>query len=640
MKQSVRLIQDALFADAFFYVVLVGQYIYYGLVATGFLDSQALIIFIVGFLFVLSLVGGKYYRLKPVARANVFILLVNFALSVYIAIFFNGPFVIPLFIFACLMVSLNTAGMILNMRALISRSFGVDFFLPTTWQRHRQRNLVKFGGILAIIGFLGIASVYSFWVPYSVRAADGMRSRSSYWGSPNFNISTHNCAVTPVDNLTIQVANTTMDANYLAPGYRNGTLAYVLNVSIRGASHNYFNYTAGARSYPNGTLFLGENLTQLNEVNVTFAYVTNSIVLDALNIGASMLILNFGADFSYSDEVFAQIQQNYMFQILEYWNISYYLNIGPNAGGGVFTNVYNYLDVVPKAYEAITWGQQWPHFLGISFDFEGGGPEVPGQHPGRPPLFPGSLLPTNSNIWESWYNVNEENATLLNDAWVAYEGFYAYAEFLGLKVYNVIGGEFRDGFDGDQDVSRLPILPPSSKPNLFFGMMSYQDNNFATGRYQLYKDCVQQINFFGDRGRTILTGWIADGTKYYTDDDIGFQRYVNDVLLAQAAGMTEVVHAPIYRLQAKWGDDHILALYEALNTEPKKNINFYAPVLDLDRSFVEDYVKNFNRPTLFALMMITIIGGIFLFGPYQWHLEIRAYVEYRKKTTSETRPVP
>ncbi len=168
--------------------------------------------------------------------------------------------------------------------------------------------------------------------------------------------------------------------------------------------------------------------------------------------------------------------------------------------------------------------------------------------------------------------------------------------------------------------------------------MSYQDNNIATGRYQLYKDCVQQINFYGNRGRTILTGWITSGTKYYTSDEAGFQNYLNDVLLAQAAGMTEVVHAPIYGLQAKWGDDHLLALHEALNTEPKKNFMFSAPVLTLDRSYLDDYVKNFNRPELCALMMITVLGGILLFGPPQWHLEIRAYAEYRKKRLSETRP--
>ncbi len=634
MKQSVRLIQDALFADAFFYAVLVGQYLYYGLVATGFLESQALILFVAGLLCVLSLVGGKFYRLKPVARANILLLLVNFALSTYIAIFFNGPFVIPLFIFACLMVALNLMGLILNAR-LMSRKSAGDFFQPTTWRQNRQQNLLKFGGIVAIIGFMGIASIFSFWVPYSVRAPDGMLTKSSYWGSPNFNLSTHNCLVTPVDNLTIQVANATMEAGYRAPGYRNGTLAYVLNVSIAGAPYNYCNYSAGARSYPNGTVFLGENLTQTDNVNVTFAYVTNTIVLEALNIGNSMLILSEGASFPYSYDIFAHIQKNYKFQIYEYWNLSFYFNVGPEMSD-VYPNVYNYQDVIPKAYLVLDWGHQWPHFLGVSFDLEGPGPEVPGQHPGRPPMFPGSLFPVDSDFASSWYGLNEQNATLIHDAWVAYEGFYAYAEYLGLQVYDVIGGEFRDGFDGDQDVSRLPILPATTKSNVWFGMMSYQDNNIATGRYQLYKDCVQQIKFFGDRGKTILTGWIADGTRYYTDDEEGFQRYVDDVLIAQAAGMIEVVHAPIYRLQAKWGDDHLLALHEALNTEPKKTFTFSAPVLTLDRSYVEDYVKNFNRPELVSLMMIAIIGGILLFGPPQWHLEVRAYAEFRKQKKRRT----
>ncbi len=627
------MIQDALIADAFFLAVLIGQYFYYGIFASGFLESQSLLMFFAGLLCLLSLVGGWCYRLKPVARGNLLLLLVNLALSFYIALFFNGPFVIPLFVYACLMVALNLTGLIFDARLVMSRKRAGDFFLPTTWRNNRQRNLVKFGIIVGIIGFMGIASSFSFWVPYSVQAPNGMQSKSSYWGSPSFNITIHNCTITPVDNLTIQIANATMDPSYRAPRYRNGTLAFVLNVSINSESKNYCNYSAGARSYPNGTVFLGENLTRTDNVNVTFAYVNNSIVLDALHIGDSMLTLTSGWDSSYSDDVFAHVQQNFMVQILEYWNLSYYLNIGPDVNA--FVNVYNYQDVIPKAYEAMTWGHRWPHFLGISFDFEGGGPEEPGQHPGRDPLFPGSLLPANSSFASSWYGVNEENETLIHDAWVAYEGFYAYAEYLGLKVYNVIGGEFRDWYDRDQDVSRLPILPPSTKPNLYFGMMSYQDNNWATGRYELYKDCVQQIQVFGDRGKTILTGWIANGTKYYTDDEIGFQRYVDDVLLAQAAGMTEVVHAPIYRLQGKWGDDHILALHEALNTQPKKTFTFSAPVLKLDRSYVEDYVKNFNKPGFFWTMMVVIIGGILLFGPPQWHQEIRAYVQYRRSRAKE-----
>ncbi len=67
--------------------------------------------------------------------------------------------------------------------------------------------------------------------------------------------------------------------------FATNTLAYVLNISSNSnLGYNYANYSAGAQSFPNGTVFLSQLLPDNNPVNVTFLYVTNSIVLYALDL--------------------------------------------------------------------------------------------------------------------------------------------------------------------------------------------------------------------------------------------------------------------------------------------------------------------------------------------------------------------
>jgi hypothetical protein len=136
--------------------------------------------------------------------------------------------------------------------------------------------------------------------------------------------------------------------------------------------------------------------------------------------------------------------------------------------------------------------------------------------------------------------------------------------------------------------------PFSTNPDVLYGMMCYQDNNFKTGRYSVYRDCVNQITQLGDQGKTILLGWLAVGTKYYTDDEIGLQRYINDCKIAQAAGMVEIFHAPIYRMQNKWGDEAILRLHQALNEEPLEAIMIELPLLQYNTNTLFDVVENLN----------------------------------------------
>jgi len=65
--------------------------------------------------------------------------------------------------------------------------------------------------------------------------------------------------------------------------------------------------------------------------------------------------------------------------------------------------------------------------------------------------------------------------------------------------------------------------------------MSYQDSD-KNANFTTYDNCREQIAYLGPQGESILLGWIADGDSYFTDDQVGFQRYVDQCLAAQAAG--------------------------------------------------------------------------------------------------------
>jgi hypothetical protein len=288
-----------------------------------------------------------------------------------------------------------------------------------------------------------------------------------------------------------------------------------------------------------------------------------------------------------------------------------------NVHNGIdFPHVFNYLITVPQCYVMIDW---FVHqraqglctgFMGISPDFEGGKYEKlwwTNYTSSATPLSPGSLFP-GIIPEDEWYYLNCQNQTLFAEATAAWDAVYTYASDLGFSTYIILGGgEMRDSIDGDVDTSILPTIPTTRNPNVRFGIMSYQDGqtDVQGGRFNQYRDCIDQIAIYGDRGRSILTGWIADGTRWYTDDALGLGRYIEDVLIAQAAGMTEIFHAPLYRLQAKWGDDAVLLLHQALNEWPKYEHKIVVPAWDYSADYM-DAVKNFNHEWQFFPMLALI----------------------------------
>jgi hypothetical protein len=140
----------------------------------------------------------------------------------------------------------------------------------------------------------------------------------------------------------------------------------------------------------------------------------------------------------------------------------------------------------------------------------------------------------------------------------------------------------------------------------------------------VYQGCTDQINLLGDQGKSILLGWIANGTRYYTDDEVGFQRYVEDCKIAQASGMEEIYHAPIYRMQLKWGNEAIIRLHQALNEDPKKEFTISVPSGMVNEGMLSDFIKNMNYLWL-AIPLITLIPArILLF-------ETGGYLKNRKE---------
>ncbi len=102
-------------------------------------------------------------------------------------------------------------------------------------------------------------------------------------------------------------------------------------------------------------------------------------VLEYLNISQSTLVMNFHGDFIYHENIFDRIETTYLLQLLEFWEIKFFLDI---YNGYDFPHVFNYQDSIPIGYTTLYWADgKFDMFQGISYDFEPGGHSV---SPGNP----------------------------------------------------------------------------------------------------------------------------------------------------------------------------------------------------------------------------------------------------------------
>jgi hypothetical protein len=628
-------------------------------------EPFAFLSFLLLFMAGLSAVGGWLYRNLTISFMNSWLFIVGIGAFGYIALFYNGPYNIPMFILCFTLLLLNLGGYMLNVRAHWKENFGngiiAIFFgalgsagliflypgsgpiiiisltwipiiiacIPGFWAIIHHKALlgrllnvgpfqktnwrVKPGQKVVLLGFIvsggllfGIGTYYAWGATITVQAPDDFKTVSSYWGPPSLSLGTLNSRITATDNYTLQVSNATLEVD--APNLIEGGFAYVQNVSIPGNSTNFCNYTAGAESYPNGTVILSIPLPDISQVNITFRYVLNVVALQYLNISRSTLVMNYHGDFINYTNPFHRVATTYLFQLLDYWEIQFYLDINNRIE---FPHVFNYLNSIPYGYQTLNWAAgKYAMFRGISFDFEPGSYNVAPGNPGGTAFPFGESIGNTSSFWidyqKSWYVLNEQNRTLFQEATAAYQELFTYASNMGYKTYITLGrNEIMEKIDHDVDYTRCPVDPISKNPDVLYGQMCYQDNNFATGRYAVYKDSKDQITLLGNQGKTILLGWIAQGTKYYTDDAEGLERYVKDCKIAQAAGMEEIFHAPLYRMQGKWGDAAILRLHQALNDEPKETITINVPHGQIEQNVLQDVVENLNKWAFF----LPLFGG-------------------------------
>jgi len=624
LASTLKLIRSVLLVNAACFLTIAIEYSLVPFLAGLVVLQQGFFTFLLVLFGLLSLLGACFYDRIEITGWNIALLSFTGLLFFVLFIIFNGPFSILAGIFFMLMLCLNLAaiGLTIVVRILewIHRNHGGKsrFLSHVDWRRKYPRGKpVAFILVLVAMASIGVGSYFNWGIVITVKAPDGFKTTSSFWGPPALSLADATVSTAPVDDSTLLVRPGNI--NITLPNFVIGSLAYVTNVS-QSSAINYGNYSAGARSYPNGTVHLSQPLPVLSNVTVKFKYVTNNKVLEYLGLGNSTLIMNHHSSshplypngyWYYNDDFFASIERTYLFQLLDYWGVHYYLNV---HNGIDFPHVFNYLQTVPLCYTMIDWfviqraQGLCTGCLGISPDFEGGDYEkIWYDGSSATPLPPGSLLPDIIPEKE-WYWLNCQNPALFREAAAAWEGVYDHASEHGFGTYIVFQGDaMREVIDGDIDTTHLPTFPVTDNPTVRFGIMSYQDgqSDVQGGRFTQFRDCVDQIAIFGDRGRSILTGWIAANTRWYTDDELGLGRYIEDILIAQAAGMTEIFTAPIYRLQGKWGDDAVLILHQALNEWPKYEHKIVVPAWDYSADYM-DAVKNFNHAYQFFPMIALI----------------------------------
>nr|MDO8087285.1 hypothetical protein [Candidatus Sigynarchaeum springense] len=565
---------------------------------------------------------GYHYHFNPVARS---ILLVLNLLCVFLCILwfveFSGPWDRLLQVVLLSLAGLNVLGVVTNIVNGV-RAHQEKRYSPgkRDWGTRQRALGVTITGLLAASAAFAALAAFDYFRTYTIQAPHGTMTRSSFWGSPHYNATLVNAGINATSTTRLDVSNSSL-IGPAPPNFRPGALMYVVNVTHSSTGTlNYCNYAAGARSFPNGTVFLFPALPNLSGVNISFYYMQNVRVLEYLvQTNSRIITTNWGGNQSWieSPNLFHAISMTFEYQLLEYWNISYYINIGVN--GFSFPQIFNYKVYAARGLATLRWinatEPHLDHCIGISYDFEKGNEaEIVGvaNNPDRPDMgenpFPGLTAD------KGWYESNEQNDAILDAARAAFFNVYDYAASAGMGVYVVYQyAGMADYGEGDIDITRLPLW---RHPACEYGMMSYQDGESANeALWLIYKNVHNQMAVFGDRGMSILTGWLSyttpDYLKYYTNDETGFQRYLRDIKVHQACGITEIFHAWLHDFQLKWGEDAILRVNDALNVDPKEEFTFQAkPWNDFDTE-LNDIVENFNKPWA-GIVMLGVMAFIMI----------------------------
>jgi hypothetical protein len=610
-----KLIRDTLFINGVLLLIIGLQGLFIPLNAGVIYDEYGFMLYFFLLIGLTSILSGVFFNRDIVAKLNVGFIFILLGLNIAFLLFFSGILTPILNVIIVFGIILTIMAFCINLMVLLNdRDNAIKAFKKVIFSQiipKKKQALVALGIIVLVVG---IGSFTSWGRTYTIKADDDFGTISSYWGPPRNDNTDATRIVTPLDSTTLLVHNSTL--NETVKKYATDSFCYVKYVHIGTDTKNYCDYSSGAESYPNGTVKLSEPLTNLNNVEISFVYRYDISVFADLHTSNSTLQMNYlneKDDFVEFSNIFERINRTYLFQLLDWWDVKYYIDIGISSI--LFPHVFNYPLSVARSNQTLLWAstatsgiggpKALTNMVGISLDFESSNKSNPAynelQNYEMQPI--GGIIP-----YKDWIGDNEQNRTLYAEAIQAWENVYTLTSSLGYKFYAVFQGDAMiDTIDGDLDITRLPTYPISPNKDVQYGIMCYQDSNSDTGRYHVYKDCLNQITIYGDQGDTILMGWLSATARYYTSDDAGLENYINDCKIAQAAGMKEIYHSPLYRMQAMWGNDAILKIHNALNNDTKQEIVIRAPeIYDYKMGIMNDYIQNLDRLAFFIPVMIYI----------------------------------
>lgn len=589
------------------------------------------------------LVSTRYYS----HFIGKFLFLITSILTIFLTIYwftlFSGPFDRLLQIFMIFSFSINVfallSSILLPILKLLHEKKGVlaQWSVVISPKRNSTLKTKRIGIIIAAF-FIGSfiftpLAVYDFGRTYVLQAPDDATTRSSFWGPPVYDIETITQSITPMNNETLIIQNGSLTSP--VPHLRSGAIMYVEEVTHSSTpGENYCDYLNGAESYPNGSVFLSAELPTLTGVTIKFRMMNNSKIFEYLSqLNSRILHTEWGGNQSWTDspKVFDNVEKTWEYLMMEYWNISYYINI--HVSGYVFPNIYNHSPFIARATEILDWiSVSTPylnHCLGIVFDFEPKEVLPPEMNPDRPEMPPYRDNPFVSE--DKWHRLNEQNDEVLNDAKTDFFNLFDHAEDLGLGVYaTFVNYGMEDLSDGDLDITRLPVW---KHPNVEYGMMSYQSKReINEARWRIYTMNKNQQNFYGEQGYTLLTGWLTYDEEvhlpYYTNDEAGLNRYLHDIKLHQACGAREVFHSPLQGLIQKWGADVVLQFNKSLNTDPKEEFVFNAYPWGYLDTTLYDIAENYND---FWIALPTLIAQLLVIIPTKYYKTLISLIKTKRK---------
>ncbi|MHA1716616.1 MAG: hypothetical protein ACTSXP_13315 [Promethearchaeota archaeon] len=425
--------------------------------------------------------------------------------------------------------------------------------------------------LLAIItsGFL---LYFGPGVSFKLLAPSNSRTTISFWGSPKLKIHAETVKILPLDATTLNVTNESIAM------FQDPPVNYSINTFYRAKNCTFLDLenrskTAIIKSWnPCGLVYLETPIPDLSKpVNLTFQYTVDAWLLRILqDLNSTFIYSDFaeGTNFSDTENFDAWLPLN----ILDAWNISFFLYCHAVHG---YPNIWNYQEYIDYANETLfPWGQNYSHFRGIAADYEANMNMALDVWPDPD----GRQQATWGQFRESWIFYNVYNQDQVYKAAEAIDDFYRQVQDAGYETLAAYwDGELRGIWDGDVDGTWLPV--GRLKHVSYFALMNYRGARGGDETdYRWLLTAKEQVDYWGSRGRKMLVGIInRDPNAYYTPDELGLMKFIDDMCMLQAMGIDEIFIFTLRRDDSSvlraWGQEGLIKLNNALNTDKKQAYN-------------------------------------------------------------------